>query len=123
MNPAVRVVNAFWLLLRYDAVPAFETQLEISSAVGGAPFTLQTASTFPSRSVTAMTALGEMTTAREVAWLMTVCTSRAVSCALAATGQSKKPTSRDSGRRDLTGVRFILELRGFGYENPSVFPV
>ena len=41
MNPAVRVVNAFWLLLRYEAVPAFETQLEISSAVGGAPFTLQ----------------------------------------------------------------------------------
>jgi hypothetical protein len=60
------------LLLRYEAVPAFETQLEISRAVGGAPFTLQTASTLPSRSVTAMTAFGEITTARETAWLMTV---------------------------------------------------
>jgi len=40
-------------------VPAFETQLEISSALGGVPFTLQTASTSPSRSVTAITLFGE----------------------------------------------------------------
>src|SRR5688572_8639818 len=118
MKPAVRVVNAFWLLLRYDAVPAFETQLEISSAVGGAPFTLQMPSTLPSRSVTAMTAFGEITTARETAWLITVWTSTAVSCASAITGQSSKPAMRDDKRRNLTGVRFILELRGFGYENP-----
>ena len=60
MNPAVRDVNAFWLLLKYAAVPAFETQLEISSALGGVPFTLQTASTSPSRSSTAMTLFGEI---------------------------------------------------------------
>src|SRR5438874_5044378 len=67
MKPAVREVNAFWLLLRYEAVPAFETQLEMSSALGGVPFTLQTASTSPSRSVTAMTLVGEICRARVVA--------------------------------------------------------
>jgi hypothetical protein len=50
--------------------------------------------------------------------LMTVWTSKAVSCALATTGQRSKPAMRDNGTRDLTGVRFILELRGVGYENP-----
>src|SRR3954452_11088195 len=60
INPAVRDVNAFWLLLRYAAVPAVGTQLEVSSALGAVPFTLQTASTSPSLSSTAMTLFGEI---------------------------------------------------------------
>src|SRR5437762_10859139 len=118
MNPAVRDVNAFWLLLKYAAVPAFETQLEISSALGGVPFTLQTASTSPSRSSTAMTLFGEIWRARVVAWLMIVWTSTAVSCASANIGQRNRPTTNDDAARNLTGPGFILKLRARGYENP-----
>src|ERR1043165_7927936 len=95
MNPAVRDVNAFWLLLKYAAVPAFDTQLEISSALGGVPFTLQTARTSPSRSVTAITLSGEIWRARVVAWLMMVWTSAAVSWARAVIGQRSRPAAKD----------------------------
>src|SRR5205814_9808049 len=67
MKPAVREVNAFWLLLKYEAVPALETQLEISRTSGSPPRTFQTPRTFPSRSVTAMTLFGEIWTARVTA--------------------------------------------------------
>src|SRR3977135_3552464 len=60
INPAVRDVKAFCLLLKDDAVPAFETQLAISSWVGSPPRTFQTPRTLPSRSVTAMTLFGEI---------------------------------------------------------------
>src|SRR5437588_3575605 len=119
MNPAVREVNAFWLLLRYAAVPAFDTQLEISSALGGVPFTLQTASTYPSRSSTAMTLFGEIWMARVVAWLMMVWTSTAVSCAWRMAGPNNK-AANDSTTRNLTGPGFILKPRSFGHENPRL---
>src|SRR5205809_8105220 len=113
MNPAVRDVKAFWLLLKYAAVPAFETQLEISSALGGAPFTLQTASTSPSRSSTAITLFGEIWSARVVVWLMIVWTSAAVSsCASALATQSKAATNNNR-RRNLTAPGFILKWRSF----------
>src|SRR5437763_4635869 len=125
MNPAVREVNAFWLLLKYAAVPAFDTQLEISSALGGVPFTLQTASTSPSRSSTAMTLFGEIWMARVVAWLMMVWTSTAVSCARAIAGPSSKVAAKETVARNLTGPGFILNMRVRGYENPpfSVRPL
>src|SRR5436853_941423 len=118
MNPAVREVKAFWLLLRYAAVPAFETQLEISSALGAVPFTLQTASTSPSRSSTAMTLLGEISSARVVAWLMIVWTSVAVSCACTMAGASIRAAANANAARNLTGLGFILNLRRFGHLNP-----
>src|SRR6202043_2969731 len=42
MNPAVREVNAFSLLLKNAAVPAFETALAIWVGVGSPPATFQT---------------------------------------------------------------------------------
>src|SRR5256885_3222865 len=120
MNPAVRDVNAFWLLLKYAAVPAFETQLEISSALGGVPFTLQTARTSPSRSSTAMTLFGEIWIALVVAWLMIVWTSTAVSCARTMAGDSNRAAAKERAARNLTGLGFILKLRSFRHENPRL---
>src|SRR5487761_2574819 len=89
MNPAVRVLKAFWPLLKNAAVPA----LAMASATSGLAdvalvLSAQTPSTQPSRSVTAMTALvlsGEpaRAVARVTACATTVCTSASVSCACA----------------------------------------
>src|ERR1700720_2648501 len=79
IKPAVREVNAFWLLLRNAAVPAFETAVAISALLAAPPRTTQTANTLPSRSVTAITLFGETWTARVTARLMIVCTSAMVS--------------------------------------------
>lgn len=75
MNPAVRELKACWSLLKNAAVPALVIASSRSSAAGGAPFTLQTPSTNPSRSTTAMTALDETAAARVAACAMTVATS------------------------------------------------
>ena len=86
MNPAVREVNAFCPLLKKPAVPAFAiasaTRLVNALVVGVVPFTLQTPSTYPSRSVTAMTLLLEIWLARVAVCAMTCCTSASVSCAV-----------------------------------------
>src|SRR6187399_2943478 len=58
MKPAVRVVNALLSLLRNAAVPALAMAFATrSTGVGEVGFSVQTPSTHPSRSVTAMTAL------------------------------------------------------------------
>src|ERR1700736_3939545 len=67
MKPAVREENAFLFLLKNAAVPALDTAVASSSLPAAPPRTTQTASTLPSRSVTAMTLFGEMFTARVTA--------------------------------------------------------
>src|SRR3954452_7656342 len=103
MKPAVRELNAFWLLLRKDAVPALLTAVAISPGVAGPPRTTQTPSTYPSRSVTAMTLFGEIFTARVTAWLITRCTSRVVSWARTVQHAVKYNARLKSARRHSIG--------------------
>src|ERR1700685_1844238 len=71
MKPAVRDVKAFSSLLKNEAVPALAMALARIAVGGTVPFTLQTPSTKPSRSTTAITLLGEIWDARVGAWAVT----------------------------------------------------
>src|SRR5438477_267491 len=115
INPAVREENALLSLLRNAAVPA----LAMASAIfaeAGVGVRLQTPSTQPSRSVTAMTALVangllHKVVVRVTACAMTVCTSASVSWTDALNLGSR--TNTNARRIRFTVLRLFQRMKKF----------
>ncbi len=121
MNPAVRLVNAFALLLKNAPVPALETAAAISPGVGSPPRVFQTARTKPSRSVTAITLFGEICPARVVACLITFSTSKAVNCANAGEPNAMHTVASRMGRNIsdivVTGARRLHQTKAAAHQD------